>query len=177
MRPLETRYPKLQKADLGKANTIVLLLGGEESDVLRASEVLRISKIKSQKSKIIISGTDPLNPQKKETEEMKEFLVEQGITAKNIVLEGESRNTFENAKNVRELVGGEPFFLVTSAYHMPRAQETFQKLGMNPVLAPTDFKAEGQYDILDFFPDAKNLRNSDLALHEYFGILWYTLKY
>lgn len=53
----------------------------------------------------------------------------------------------------------------------------FQKMGMNPIAAPADFKREKKYDILDFFPDARNLRNSDLAFHEYFGILWYKLRH
>ncbi|MDD5638978.1 MAG: hypothetical protein PHO28_03685, partial [Candidatus Pacebacteria bacterium] len=40
--PLENRYQPIEIEDLDKANTVVLLLGGKESDVLRASEVLRI---------------------------------------------------------------------------------------------------------------------------------------
>jgi len=64
---------------------------------------------------------------------------------------------------------------VTSAYHMPRAMEVFQKMKMNPIAAPTDFKMEKNYDILDFFPDAQNLRKSDLVFHEYFAILFYKL--
>lgn len=43
----------------------------------------------------------------------------------------------------------------------------------NSIPCPADFKIENSYDILDFFPDAKNLKKSDLAFHEYFGILYY----
>jgi len=57
--------------DLNKTNTIVLLLGGKESDVLRASEALRLYNLKSEinqlKPKIIVSGGDPLNSQNKES--------------------------------------------------------------------------------------------------------------
>ena len=172
--PLEKQYQPVQKEELNKADKIVLLLGGKESDVLRASEVLRLYNLQSA---IIISGRDPLSPKIEEAKEVKEFLTERGISAENIILEDKSRNTFESAKNIKEILDDEPFFLVTSAYHLPRAIETFQKARTNPIPAPADFKIEKNYDILDFFPDAENLRNSDIALHEYFGILWYRLKY
>jgi len=73
------------------------------------------------------------------------------------------------------MVGKEPFFLITSAYHIPRSIETFQKVAMNPIPAPADFKIEGDYNLLDFFPNAQNLKNTDSAFHEYFGILFYRL--
>ena len=178
--PLESQYMQIEENELGKTDKIVLLLGGREGDVLRASEVLRLYNLQlttyNLQSVIVISGTDPLNPQKKEAEDVKEFLTERGIPAENIVLEDKSRNTAESAKNIKELLGKEPLFLVTSAYHLPRSVETFEKAGLNPVPAPADFKVEGQYNILDFFPDAKNLRNSDLAFHEYFGIIYYRLS-
>jgi len=175
--PLENRYPSLQKETLDETDKIVLLLGDKESDVLRASEVFKISNIENQKLKIIVSGTDPLNPKSNEAEEVKEYLIERGIPPEIIISEDKSRTTKESAKNLKELVGREPFFLVTSAYHLPRSMESFQKMGMNPIAAPADFKIKEQYDILDFFPNAQNLRNSDLAFHEYFGILFYRLNY
>jgi len=42
--PLENQYQTIGENELDKTDTIVLLLGGRESDVLRASEVLRIFK-------------------------------------------------------------------------------------------------------------------------------------
>jgi len=173
IKPLENKYSQLKKEELQKANMAVLLLGGRETDILRASEVLRIYD--NQKLKIIISGTDPLRPEIKETEKVKEFLVERGVLPENIILEDKSRNTRENAKNVKEIIGKEPFFLVTSASHMPRAIETFKKAETNPIPAPADFKIieNYKYKIFDFFPGPGNLRNSSLALYEYFGLLLY----
>jgi len=40
--PLESQYSQLQREEFNRANMTVLLLGGKESDVLRASEALRI---------------------------------------------------------------------------------------------------------------------------------------
>jgi len=178
--PLEKQYQPVQKGEMAKSDKIVMLLGGKESDVLRASEVLRLYNLQlttyNLQSAIIISGRDPLSPKIEEAKEVKEFLVERGIPAENIILEDKSRNTKESAKNVKEMVSGEPFFLVTFAYHMPRSMESFQKMGANPIAAPADFKIKESYNILDFFPNAENLRYVDLAFHEYFGILWYRLK-
>ena len=171
--PLEKQYQPVQKEELNKADKIVLLLGGKESDVLRASEVLRLYNLQSA---IIISGRDPLSPKIEEAKEVKDFLVERGIPSENIILEDKSRTTKESAENLKNLVVEEPFFLVTSAYHMPRSMESFQKMGANPIAAPADFKIKESYNILDFFPNAENLRYVDLAFHEYFGILWYRLK-
>ena len=128
--------------------------------------------------KIIISGTDPLLPTSEEALGVKRFFVSRGLEEENIIIEGQSRNTWENIRNVKEIVEEEPFFLVTSAYHMERAKREFEKVEANPIPAPTDFKIKTErYTALDFFPDARNLRNSDLAIHEYLGILWYNFVY
>lgn len=185
LKPLESQYQPVQENELGKTNKIVLLLG---DGVLKAGEALRISRSKKQKSlwasedggpeaKIIISGSYPLDPENDEAKRVKKYLIERGIPPGNIILEDKSSNTFESARYVKELVGKQPFFLVTSAYHMPRSVEAFQKMGTNPKPAPTDFKIKGEYDIFDFFPSPYNLKKTDLAFHEYFGILFYKLYY
>jgi uncharacterized SAM-binding protein YcdF (DUF218 family) len=176
--PLENKYSPLSEEEMEKADEIVLLLGGKEADVLRGSEVLRISYLRDREVKIIISGTDPLLPTSEEALGVKKFFVSRGLEEENIIIEGRSRNTWENIRNVKEIVGEEPFFLVTSAYHMERAKREFEKVEANFIPAPTDFKVKTEkYNALDFFPDAQNLRNSDLAVHEYLGILWYNFVY
>ena len=176
--PLENKYSPLAIEDMEKADKVVLLLGGRESDVLRGSEVLRISYLKNQEVKIIISGTDPLLPTSEEALGLKRFFISRGLKEENIIIEAQSRNTWENIRNVKEIVEDNPFFLVTSAYHMERAKREFEKVEANPIPAPTDFKVKTEkYNALDFLPDAQNLRNSDLAIHEYLGILWYNFIY
>lgn len=174
--PLERQHQPILENELGKADKIVLLLGGDEANVLRASEVLRLYEQGQSLLSIIISGRDPVNPEKKEGEGVKEYLIERGVLPEKIILENESKNTFEHAKNIEKMVEQEPFFLVTSAFHLPRAMETFKKKETLPIPAPTDFKIErARYDIFDFFPNPKNLRNSNLGLREYIAILYYRL--
>jgi len=175
--PLEKNYSYLLKQEMAEADKIVLLLGGKEADVLRGSEVLRIAHIRGDDMKIVISGTDPLLPTSKEALGVKRFFVNRGLKEENIVIEDQSRTTWENVRNVKKIVGEKPFFLVTSAYHMERARREFEKLGANPIPAPTDFKREiGPYTIIDYFPNPRDLRNSNLAVHEYFGIVFYKLR-
>lgn len=172
--PLEGSYSFLTAEDMQEADKVVLLLGGREADVLRGSEVLRIAHIRNHEVTIIISGTDPLLPTSEEALGVKRFFVNRGLKEENIIIEGQSRNTWENIRNVKEIVGEKPFFLVTSAYHMERAEREFKKVGANPIPAPADFKIKTEkYNFLDFISNGQNLRNCDLAIHEYLGAIFY----
>ena len=171
--PLEGQYQQISEKELDRADKIVLLLGGGETNILRASEVLRLYFLRQGNIQIIISGRDPIAPEKEEAEQVKEYLTKRGVLLENIILENKSRNTFEHAENIKKLVDREPFFLVTSAFHLPRAMETFKQRGTLPIPAPTDFRIEERYDIFDFFPCPRNLRNSNLGIREYFAILFY----
>ena len=173
--PLENKYPKLEQNELQQADKVVLLLGGQESDVLRASEALRIYNLKQEKPIIYIAGRDFLSKQNQALE-LKNYLIELGIDEENVLLEDESKTTFESSQNIEKILGQEPFFLITSAYHLPRSVWIFKKNNTNPIPAPTDFKIQNEYDLFDFFPKANNLKNTDAAFHEYFGILYYKLK-
>jgi uncharacterized SAM-binding protein YcdF (DUF218 family) len=176
--PLEEKYSFLPEKDVFLADKAVLLLGGREADVLRGSEILRLSHLSGQNLKIIISGTDPVLPDSEEALGVKQFFVARGLEEKNIIIEGQSHNTWENVRNVKEIVEEEPFFLVTSAYHMERAMREFRKVEANPIPAPTDFKAglNKDYNAFTFLPNAQNLKRCDLAIHEYLGIIWYKIK-
>ncbi len=170
IKPLENKYQQVKKEQLSTASSLVYLMGGGENNILRLSEVLRLYK-ENPDLVIYISGTGD------ETSEAKNYLMERGVPEEKIILENKSLNTFESAENIKKMIGEESFFLVTSAYHMPRSMESFQKIGAKPIAAPTDFKVKKFYDIFDIFPNPVNLEKSDLAFHEYFGILFYRLKY
>jgi len=182
--PLENKYQQLNENNLNQCDYIVLLLGGKESDVLRASEALRIyhtygqaSNLKSEKPIIYIAGRNFLSKQNQALK-LKNYLIERGIDEQNILLEDKSRTTFESAQNIAKILKQEPFFLITSAYHLPRSMWIFEKNNTNPIPAPTDyFKIENEYNFFDFFPKANSLKNVDSAFHEYFGIVYYRLIY
>lgn len=85
-------------------------------------------------------------------------------------------NTRASAVNLQPLLGEQPFYLVTSAGHMPRSIAAFRALGMQPIPAPTDFYTSKHNASLDWLPAAHYLAMSDLAVHERAGLLWYRLR-
>lgn len=95
-----------------------------------------------------------------------------GIAEKNTSLEDGSRDTREEALFLQKMLGDKPFILVTSAFHMPRAMALFQHLGMHPIAAPTQFLAQHYNPLFWYIPNANSLIYSDLAIHEYLGMMW-----
>jgi len=178
--PLEGKYRQCRSY----IDTVVVLTGGvkkgdlpltsrlNESTLYRAVEALRIFE-NNKNVRIIISGRNPMNEKEREAVFVEEFMKRFGVPEENILVDTRSRNTRESAFNLKLSLRKKPFLLVTSAYHMPRALYIFRRYGTNPVPCPCDFKREKHYNILDFFPNPRNLRKCNLAFHEYFGILWY----
>jgi uncharacterized SAM-binding protein YcdF (DUF218 family) len=177
MMSLEEKYTFLEEEEVGEADKIVVLLGGRESNVLRGSEVLRIWHLANHEVQIIVSGTDPFLSASEDASAVKRFFTNRGVDYDSIIIEGDSHNTRENVINVHKIVGEEPFFLVTSAYHMERSVSEFKRIGADPIPAPTDFKGKSifRYNFFDFIPHGQNLRNSDLAVHEHLGKIYYRL--
>ena len=58
---------------------------------------------------------------------------------------------------------------------MPRAFGIFKKLGLNPIAAPTDYHVRGRSEWLHM-PRGSALRQSDIAFHEYYGLIWEWIK-
>ena len=101
-----------------------------------------------------------------------------GVAPDRIVIEDTSRNTAENARDTLALLGGAGegvTVLVTSAFHMPRAMETFTRAGWRGLVAwPVDYRSSG----IGWRPEWKlgrHLSDLDLALKEHAGILGYRL--
>ena len=107
------------------------------------------------------------------------YLEAAGIAPERIVLEEQSRNTYENALLTRELVNpqpGEPWLLVTSAWHMPRAVGAFRQARFDVVPWPVDYRTRGWQDLAQPF-DAmtEGLRRTDMAVREWIGLTAYWL--
>jgi len=99
-----------------------------------------------------------------------------GVPDAQILLEDRSRNTSENALFTREMIApqeGQVWVLVTSAFHMPRSVETFQRNGWTGVIPwPVDFRSGGQTFRAEWRLD-DHLQDADVALKEYLGLLVY----
>jgi uncharacterized SAM-binding protein YcdF (DUF218 family) len=107
---------------------------------------------------------------------MIELLQSLGVPETRIRGDHEAANTAASAANVKQLLGEGRFFLVTSAGHMRRAMGVFQKLGLAPIAAPTDYQLPKEVRQAEWRISPFHLWCSDLAVHEYLGIWWYRLR-
>ena len=98
-----------------------------------------------------------------------------GVDEKDLLINPKPKDTKEEALFTRSVVGDEPFVLVTSATHMPRAMRLFKSLGMNPIPAPTDFYKK-EFDGYLKSPRVFCFLKSQVAVHEYIGILWAMIR-
>jgi len=98
-------------------------------------------------------------------------------------VESNSRTSWENAafsKPMLERVGVSRVLLVSSAWHLPRAVEAFERAGVAVVPAPTGFiTGPGWQDTLalvDWLPSAAAFNISYYAVHEHLGRVWYQVR-
>lgn len=108
-----------------------------------------------------------------------EYLAAVGIARDRIVLEGKSRNTWENATLTLDLIkpqAGDRWVLVTSAYHMPRSMGVFRTAGFEVIPAPVDFRTRDSRDLFDMFSSPSDgLKRFDMGVREWIGLVGYWL--
>lgn len=106
---------------------------------------------------------------------MAEVSVNQGVPAYAVLLEPRSRNTREHPIEALTLPGvtsATPIAVVTSGWHMRRAQREFYRYFQH---VQTDPVPEPQCPVgwQDFIPDAGTLSDNTTLLREWVGMLWY----
>jgi len=185
LRPLESQYQPISSSNLNKeVQWIVVLGGGSREDkaltpedrlgdasLKRLLEGVRLSRLLPQ-SRLVFSGGDyrGISP---DAVIMQQVALDQGVARDRIILETTSWDTTDQAKYLRDRLGQAPFYLVTSADHMPRAMRMFIRSGTQPIAAPTDFRAVwAPLQVTDFFPQAGPLANTERAFYEYLGLVW-----
>ena len=88
-------------------------------------------------------------------------------------VDDQSRDTAENAANLHALLardGVQRIALVTQAWHMPRAQQAFERAGFTVTPAPTGFTLPQQRNLLEWLPTAHGLQSSREVLREWLGL-------
>ncbi len=185
LRPLESQYQPISLSSLNKeVRWIVVLGGGSRSDkaltpedrlgdasLKRLLEGVRLSRL-LPRARLVLSGGDyrGISP---DAVIMQQVALDQGVARDRMILESASVDTIDQAKFLRDRLGQAPFYLVTSAGHMPRAMRMFKRPGTQPIAAPTDFHALwAPLQVTDFFPQAGTLANTERAFYEYLGLCW-----
>jgi uncharacterized SAM-binding protein YcdF (DUF218 family) len=118
---------------------------------------------------VIVSGGDPDRQGAADAEIYRPVLLSRGVAPRDLVLESYSRNTYENAKFTSPLLKEGQFdsvVLVTSAYHMRRAQLNFDRFGIHTIAAP----AHADSARPSLVPLRRNFAVAFHALHELAGI-------
>ncbi|HHH49570.1 MAG TPA: YdcF family protein [Saprospiraceae bacterium] len=134
--------------------------------------------------KILITGGSPdvLGIKTSEGERVLSFLVLMGIPKTDIIIEGKSRNTRENAVFTKALLSQQypnaKCLLITSAFHMPRARACFKKLGLNFDTFPVAHIGEYNRFYPDslLIPDRLGFYRWELLIKEWVGYLVYKIR-
>jgi uncharacterized SAM-binding protein YcdF (DUF218 family) len=142
-----------------------------------------IELVKSEKANHIIFTSGKLPWQKNQETEgyvLARFAKDWGVKSNAIRITKEVKNTEEEAKAVKELLTSKQnpkIILVTSAFHMKRAEAIFEKQGLEVQTYPVDFKFDpSDITLMDFLPSAHATRNFEFSLRELLGRLYYQIK-
>jgi uncharacterized SAM-binding protein YcdF (DUF218 family) len=155
-------------------------LGGHADRFLQAFQLYKAGKIR----KILISGRDVpavMARNMGDGQQAAALLVQWGVPPQDVLLEGASRNTRENAVNSAAILtstfSGGRYLVLTSSFHLRRAMGCFQKAGIAADAFPTDFYGGDFPPTLRqlLVPDPEILGNSHLLWHEWVGYLVYKL--
>ena len=102
-----------------------------------------------------------------------------GVPASALSTTGKASNTEQEAAGVAELLGvgkshaAPRILLVTSAYHMGRAEMLFRRAGLEVIPFPVDFQTKLGITPRSFIPSGSTLQQTDTALKEIYGRVYY----
>lgn len=189
---LEWQYESVDRVPDG-VETIVVLSGyafppdpsrpepllGIDSQ-LRCLQALRLYREK--RCLIVVSGgrVNADDPGPALGELMKAFLLDYGVAEEDIAVEGQSSNTYENARDTAELLtplGMRQIVLVTTASHLPRAVACFEAQGLTVTPSGCDQQA-GRFpgSATAWIPSTAGLSAVHAAFHEWAGMCLYYVK-
>jgi uncharacterized SAM-binding protein YcdF (DUF218 family) len=193
--PLESRYPPPSAEALGTLDVVAVLGGGvRPSDSFRPEAELTVHsyprfyrgvQVFRQTNAGLLAfcaGADRTG-EESEGETMKTMALRLGIPAERILAETQSQNTFENIANLARMLPagqGRRIGLVTSAIHMWRSHrvcaQQFPHDTIVPIPAYYAYEPTG-WSVRSFLPSAGNIERSTMALHEWIGLVWYSLRH
>lgn len=182
--PLENSHKAL--IETPKVNYILVLGSGHKSDeslsitsqvkmvgINRLVEGIRHYK-NLENVKLIVSGYGATDENSHAFMQEK-LAISLGVKQEDIIRLDTTKDTKEEAIETKKIVGNEALILVTSASHMKRSVLLFQKEGLNVIASPTNHLAYEDDSYSSYF-SAKNLRNCEMAIHEYLGLIYSYLR-
>lgn len=154
---------------------------GNFSSTNRLSECIQLYKNGLVKKLLLSGGSGSLNPSAlNESYEIKDYLLKLGIPAEDIIVEPNSRNTYESSIAVGAILDKLKFnrvLLLTSAFHMRRAIACYDKQSIKVIPFSVDFIAsyERRFSVKDIIPSSYALIMWQTLIKECVGLLVYKL--
>lgn len=195
--PLEERFPRPDPVAVPKPAGIIVLGGVHNPVIGKSRGALALNESaerlvvgvdlarKYPNAKFVFTGGSAaiFSSESTEAESVREILLPAlGLPKNRLIVENNSRNTYENAMLTHKLLRPgrqEKWILVTSAYHMPRAVGSFLKAGFDIIPWPVDYRTRGAKDMTLFFAQPSGgMRRVDEAVREWAGlyVYWITGK-
>ncbi|MBX3163035.1 MAG: YdcF family protein [Bacteroidetes bacterium] len=123
-------------------------------------------------------------PEKREAVYVKKYLQSINFPDSALIVETNSRNTYENAMFTKKImdslnITNGKYFLVTSAFHTPRAMAIFKKAGYKNLTPYITNRQSGvrrfTFDFM-FIPNPEAMFKLEILIHEWVGFLVYKVK-
>ena len=131
-------------------------------------------------SKILISGGSGqlFGKEPAEADFLRKEFIANHVPDINIIVENESRSTFENAVFTKHILDSlhlqGPYVLVSSASHLRRATKVFIKKGMAVAAYPAAFEViDKTYSLEDFWPNINVMSGWTNLIKEMIGVVVY----
>jgi uncharacterized SAM-binding protein YcdF (DUF218 family) len=157
---------------------------GEPSDLAYARVFGGVKTFKNSGARaLILCEGRQESAQESGAEIMKALVVQLGVDEDKIITEDKSQNTMENARELKKLLTPgkqRKIGLVTSALHMPRSERVFRQVFPEETIVPipVGYRYKPRKSYLEILiPTARALQASTEAVHEWIGMLWYTIRY
>ena len=189
---LEQDYTPVSPIDITAADTVVVLSGMiraikqtegfkyEFTDSIdRIFAGIQILNLNKAKKIILTQGKLPWSLGVSEGEFLADFIQSQGIDPRKILLTEIVQNTNDEAIAISKMLPkNSKVILVTSAFHMPRAETVFRNQSLNVIPYAVDFRQSAKkMSVLDFLPQAKAFYESNFFFRELVGRAYYALKF
>lgn len=185
---LEEQYPLVNTPD-PRVHWVVVLSGGQAEEanqpehillynasIKRLLEGLRLYR-QLPDATLLLSGGG-FGGEMAESKRMAQLADWFNKPLKPVLLETASLNTAQQAKAIKRWVNDQPFYLVTSATHLPRAMALCRSQGLHPIAAPADKTLYWQDERWEkrYLPNPQNMVYLSIALHELLGMAWASLS-
>jgi uncharacterized SAM-binding protein YcdF (DUF218 family) len=140
--------------------------------IVKGLELYRQCKRTGGACVVVVSGGDPLKLGESEAKVYAGMLEKVGVDPADLVIEGKSLNTWQNAQFCAAWLAGHPqdqVVLVTSGLHVRRSILYFSHFDVHAQGVRADYVSASVH----LLPQAYNFLLTDYALHEYAGLLRY----